>query len=426
MRLLCVGVSHRTAPLPVRERLALADGQVHAALADLRRRWPDAELLLLNTCNRTELYAARALHAHPRTEELLAWLAGQGNLPPDAADNALYALADHQAVQHLFDVAAGLDSQVPGEDQIVAQIKTAHETARNAGSAGPRLADLVAAALHVAKHIRTDTAFSEGKVSIPSVAVEALADRLGDLRDRTVLCIGAGKVGRLLLAQLRRHRCSRVVLLNRSPDRSTDLDVESAPLEDLPGLLETADAVLTSTGSQQPILPAGLLQAAQARRNNRPLLVLDLAVPRDVEPFAANLPGLELLNLDDLDATVQQTLRKRTEHLADAQAITAEHVAEFLASAHIRSVAPTVEALYRRVEQIILDELADAENKFATHDDADEDLAILRRTLRRALRRFCHPATEQLRSEAASGHGQAHAETLRKLFDLDQAGPDPS
>jgi glutamyl-tRNA reductase len=423
VRVLCVGTSHRTAPLAVRERLAIPAGAVPDALGDLQRRWPEAELLLLNTCNRSELYTARALHAHPREEELAGWLCERAGVRQADCQAALYTHADARAVQHLFEVAAGLDSLVPGEDQIVAQVKDALDSARQAGSAGARLAELVSTALHVAKHVRTETALGEGKVSIASVAVDRLAEHLGGLAGKRVLCIGAGKVGRLLLRQLCGRNSGEVLVTNRSPEPSAELarvlPVRAEPFDRLADLLVEADAVVTSTGSADPILTAATLRDALVARDGRPLPAIDLAVPRDVDPAAGALAGLTLVNLDDLEATVSRTLRERGEHFHAARAIAAEHVAEFLEAAHIRSVAPTVEALYQRVEQIILDELAEAENKLSTHDDAAEDLTILRRTLRRALRRFCHPATEQLRHEAAAGHGQAHAETLRKLFDLD-------
>ncbi len=425
MRILCVGANHRTADLAVRERLALDADQRADALRALRETWPEAEFAVLSTCNRTEVYAARPVHGHPRADRLGAWLLGRCGVGPGAGggEGLLYTLTDAEATRHLFAVASGLDSLVPGEDQIVAQVKDAYAEAAEADAAGGVLSELFQGALHVAKHVRTETDIAMGKVSVASVAVEFVAQVFETLAGKTVLNVGAGEMNELMLQHLRDAGAESIVVANRSRPAAERLAeafaARAAGLDELGELLPAADVVLTSTGSPEAILTAKDVADAQRTRGYRPLLIVDIAVPRDVAPEAGQVESVFLYNIDDLEQVVRATLARRADQQQAADGIIDEHVDELLGGLKVRQVAPTIEALYRRMQRIADDELADARNKLGTHDDAEEDMAILERTLHRTIRRMLHPCTARLRSAAGSDAARAHVAALRDLFHLD-------
>ncbi len=428
MRILCVGANHRSADVAVREKLAFGADERRRALDDLRRRWPDAEFALLSTCNRTEVFAARAVHGHPRAEELRDWLPAARSLAPGTCAGALYALADAQATRHLFAVAAGLDSLVPGEAQIVSQVKAAYAEAVDAGCAGPVMNELFQTAFHVAKHIRTETDVAQGKVSVASVAVEFVAQLFETLAAKRVLNVGAGKMNELMLRRLGDLGAGRIVVVNRSRPRAErlarDCGGEAGEFDRLGDHVAAADIVLTSTGAAEAVLTADAVRDAQRRRGFRPLLIVDIAVPRDVEPAAGEVENVFLYNIDDLERIVQGNLALRQEQRGAAEGIISEHVDELLSGLNVRNVAPTIEALYRRIDEIAAEELADARNKLREHDDAEADLEILQRTLRRTIRRFLHPATQRLRDAAGSDAARAHVASLQELFELGKEPPD--
>ena len=424
MRILCLGTNHRSADVAVREKLAFDAAQRAEALRDLHHRWADAEFAIVSTCNRTEVYAARGVHGHPRDEELRHWLYEFHSLAPGEFQGVFYTLADGEAVGHLYAVTAGLDSLVPGEAQIVAQVKDAYTEAVEAGCARAVMNELFQGALHVAKHVRTETDIAVGKVSVASAAIEFARQLFETLEDKCVLNVGAGKMNELMLQQLRRVGAGQILVVNRSRDRADRLAEacggRAGSFERLGDHLAEADVILTATGAAECILTVETIRAAQDRRGYRPLLIVDIAVPRDVEPAAGEVENVFLYNIDDLDGVVQSNLDMRHSQRGAADEIIAEHVEEFLAGLNIRSVTPTIEALYRAMERIAAQELADARNKLVAHDDADEDLAILQRALHRTIRRMLHPCTQRLRSAAGADGARAHIAALRELFQLDE------
>jgi glutamyl-tRNA reductase len=424
MRILCIGASHRSADVAVREKLALDAPRRREALRDLRGRWADAEFAILSTCNRTEVYTTRPVHGHPRAEELRNWLCEFHSLAPGGFNEAFYTLADGEAVGHLFAVAAGLDSLVPGEAQIVSQIKGAYAEAVEADCARAVMNELFQGAFHVAKHIRTETDIATGKVSVASVAIEFVRQLFETLEGKCVLNVGAGKMNELMLQQLRRLGAGRILVVNRSRDRAERLAEAcggcAGHFEQLGDHLAEADIVLTSTGATEPVLTAEMIRLVQDRRRYRPLLIVDIAVPRDVEPGAGQVENVFLYNIDDLDRIVQGNLKMRQGQRGAADGIIAEHVNEFLSALNVRNVTPTIEALYRSMEEIAAEELADARNKLSGHEDADEDLEILQRALHRTIRRMLHTCTQRLRSAAGSDAARAHVAALRDLFQLDE------
>ena len=424
MRILCVGANHRSADVALRERLAFSAEQRQRALRDLCARWPDAEFAILSTCNRTEIYAARPVHGRPRQEELREWLGEFHSLPARQYTDALYTLINVEAAEHLFAVAAGLDSLVPGEDQIVSQIKAAYTEAVEAGAARAMMNELFQGAFHAAKHIRSETDIVLGRVSVASVAVDFVQQIFERLTGKCVLNVGAGKMNQLMLRHLKRLGAGRITIANRSHDRAEALAEacggETGDFARLAEHLTHADVVLTSTGAAEPIITAEMVRRAQDRRRYRPLLIVDIAVPRDVEPAAGEIDNVFLYNIDDLDQIVQTTLQIRHGERAAAERIIAEHVEELTASLRARNVAPTIEALYRRMETIAAEELAEARNKLSTHDDAEEDAEILQRVLHRTIRRILHPCANRLRESSGSDAVHAYVAALRKLFELDE------
>ena len=423
MRILCVGANHRSANVAVREKLVFGGDRLLEALHDLRGRWSDAEFVILSTCNRTEIYAARPVHGHPRTEQLRDWVGEFHSLAKPQYVEALYDLADGEAAGHLFAVTAGMDSLVPGEDQIVSQAKTAYSRAVEAGSAGAVMSELFQNAFHVTKHIRTETEIASGKVSVASVAVQFVQQVFEALDGKCVLNIGAGEMNKLMLQHLQRLGAGRIIVVNRNRDRAERLAEacggSTGDFGRLGDHVAEADIILTSTGSRKAIISAEMIQAAQAKRLFQPLLVVDIAVPRDVEPEAGRIDDVFLYNIDDLDRIVQNTLASRRKQLAAAEGIIAEHVEELLAALNVRNVAPTIEALYRKTARIAAKELAAAQNKLSQHDDAEEDMAILQRVVHRTVRQILHPCTDRLRRSAGSDAARAHIAAIRELFDLD-------
>jgi glutamyl-tRNA reductase len=276
----------------------------------------------------------------------------------------------------------------------------------------------------VAKHIRTETEIAMGKVSVASLAADFVRQLFETLKGKCVLNIGAGKMNAVMLSHLCEMQAEKLVIVNRSRPAAEELAGQVggavgdfARLEDH---LAEADVVVTSTASDEPIVTAAMVRAAQRRRNWRPLLIVDIAVPRDVAPDAGRIDNVFLYNIDDLDGIVQANLESRSSGHGQARGIISEHVDELMASLKVRKVAPTIKSLYKKMHHIAEQELADARNRFSTHSDADEDIEILRRTLHRTIRRILHPCTQQLRKAADTDAARAHVASIRELFELDE------
>ncbi|MCE5327740.1 MAG: glutamyl-tRNA reductase [Planctomycetaceae bacterium] len=422
MRILCVGASHKTAALSMRERLSFDCAKASLALSQLARRWPAAEFLLLSTCNRVELYVARPLHSLPSVQDLVEWLGEFHRVQPESFSGETYSLADAEALAHLLGVAAGLDSLVPGEDQIVAQVKEACRLADAAGAARSIMKELVEAALHTAKHVRSETGVAAGKVSVASVAVDLIRQGHPAMQETCVLGIGAGEMSTLMLKHLAKLGCRRILVANRSFDRAAALarlcGGTSVSLEDLGEHLAAADIVVTSTGSSEPIISRAMVEAAQKRRGGKGLLIVDIAVPRDVHPDAGRVDNVTLYNIDGLEQTVRRTITLRQDEQERAGKIIDQHVAELTERLHVRKVSPTIDALYKRLERIASEELASARNKLSSHADAADDEAVIQRALHRAIRRILHDPASRLRQDPDSVRTQELTDAVRELFGL--------
>jgi glutamyl-tRNA reductase len=361
MKLLLVGTSHRLAPVEVRERVALdvdAAATIAAGLAG------DGEAVCLSTCNRTELYvaAADAAQADRSATEALAEL---GGVPPAELEPYLYRLEHEAAAVHLFRVAAGLDSLVPGEGEILGQVRTAYDR----GTVGPLLDRLFSHALHTGKKVRTDTAIAESPGTTSSAAAALAAQVFGDLDGARIAIVGAGKIGKRAARRLTKRGASLSFIANRTENRARELAAElggeTISLERLAEATKSADIVVSSTSSTGFVLTKTALAPALSARKGRPLLLIDLAVPRDLDPAINDLPDCYVYDIDDLEAVVHETARGREAEFAKAEAIAVEEATRFREWLAAREVAPTIASLRERAEAIRRGELAKASGRLS-------------------------------------------------------------
>ncbi len=350
--LLVLGVSHRTAPVAVRERLAVVPEAMESVLAALAALPSIREAALLSTCNRVEIYAAVDRDRDRAAQGLGDALARHAGVTALELGAHLYERRDADAVQHLFRVAASLDSLVLGEPQILGQTKQAHETARRHGSAGPILNACFQGAFRVARRVRRETEIARNPVSISSVAIELARQVFGGFAGREVLVVGAGKMSELAARTLRTHGATLTVT-NRTRARADELAVRFGASvrdwSDLAGALGAADIVIASTGAQRPVLTLEMLRQVQRARRGRPLFLLDIAVPRDVEPEAGKLDGIYLADIDNLQKVASEHRDERQNEAAEAEAIVAQELDRFMKAWRGRQLAPTVTALRAHV-----------------------------------------------------------------------------
>jgi glutamyl-tRNA reductase len=361
-QLVVVGVSHHTATVEVRERLAFPEGELEGVVTELVACPEVGEAVLLSTCNRVEIYAATRQDdageggARRTAQRLLRFLAEARGVEATLLERHAYERLGGSAVSHVFRVASSLDSLVVGEAQILGQLKSAYEIAARAGGVGPLLGRCLERAFSVAKRVRTETAIAHGAANVASVAVE-LGERIfGDLAGRKVLVIGAGKMSGLAARHLASRGAAEVVVANRSPEKAEALAREvggiARPFAELEQLLGQADVVISSTGASRPIIDHALLKRVMKARRHADLFVIDIAVPRDVEPVAGKLDGVYLFDVDDLEKVVAENLAERGVHAAAAARIVEAETAQFDAWLRAQGAVPTIKELRERCAQI--------------------------------------------------------------------------
>lgn len=423
MSVVVIGLNHRSAPLELLERMAVGDDYLAKALADLSSRSSLSEVVLVSTCMRTEIYAV-AERFHGAIGDVSEYLSESSGTPAEVVSEHLYCFYEEGAVNHLFQVASGLDSAVLGEGEVLGQVRTAWERAREEGAAGPAISALFRHAVEVGKRARSETAISRGITSVSQAAVALVEQRLGSLSGRSVLVIGAGDMGEGMAATLagRRggDRPSHVVVVNRTWDKALSLaeriEGSAAPMEDLPSALEGADVVLTSTDSPSMVLGREELARVMARRPDRELLVVDVAVPRDVDPGAADLDGVTLLDMEDLSAFAESSMDDRRREAVSVAAIVSEEVERYLGASSARVAAPLVAALRDRAEEIRRGELERQRARLGELDDRQwQAVEALSRGI---LGKILHEPTVRLKEAAGSPRGERLGEALRTLFDL--------
>jgi glutamyl-tRNA reductase len=418
--LLALGVSHKTAPVALRERLALPEGRATRILHDLTARPEIHEAVAISTCNRTELYLVAA---DPVEAENLALgeLSRQAGIRPTELLGRLYSHRGMDAVRHLFSVAAGLDSMIVGEAEVQGQVKRAYELALVEGATGPISNRLFRDALGAGKRVRTETALGRSRVSVSSVAVDLARDVLGDLETRRVLVVGAGENGELTAKALADRGVRTVFVANRRYDRAIGLAQrfggEAVRFDDLPAEIVDADIVVGCTSSPHLIVGADELALVTAQRAGRPLLLIDIAVPRDIDPRVRELPGITLYDMDDLQRTVARNLDVQEAEAARARTVIDEELQRFDRWLATLDVVPTIAALRERGEQVVQQVLRENEGRWEALSDADRERIEL--MARAVVNRLLHDPTTRLKRARDDEEGYVHLQALRELFGLD-------
>jgi len=420
MRPIVIGCNHKTAPLELREKLAF-DSQGSGRVMDrLREQFPGCEAVILCTCNRTEVYVARPTHGRPRRDDLVAFLAELCNRSVPEMVRHVYVHDGRAVVEHLFRVVCSLDSMVLGETQIVNQVKQALTNAQTHGACGKTLTTLFQRALHVAKEVRSETQISARPVSVGSVAVQFARQIFSHFGDKTVLMIGAGEMGKLTLRHVLGMNPKQTILANRTPARAEELarqfGAEPAGLDRLEECLDHADIVITCTGAGSALLTAPLVESVQRRRTYRPLFIVDLAVPRDVDPAVGRLDNVYLFNIDDLQSVAGAGLEDRQGQVVRCGEIIAKHVDEFIRWRNARSVGPILRALRNRLTEITAAEADWARRKLTGNPHRDAE--VIDQLLHRIVGKILHGPADHLSARVNDGHLEVYAETLRRLFDL--------
>lgn len=420
MSVVVVGLNHRHATLDQLERFAVAPEQLPKALLSLTQRTHVDEAVLLSTCNRVEVYA-RVHRYHGGMLDIREFLCEWGGFAPEDMAHLTYEYHDERAAAHLFAVACGLDSVVLGERQVARQVKQAYLDAEREGACGPALGAMFQRALKVARRVRTTTSLDHAAASMLDAGLEAAAAHVGTFAQRTVLLVGAGKVGTLATRRLT-NLAGRVLVANRTFDRAARLAEHGAtplPLSELARGLEAADLVITSTAARDPVIDADLLGPIMARRE-RPLVLVDLAVPRDVAADCHDLPGVVVLDVDAVAASVAS--RPAMAELEAARALVAEEVEAFASWRRARRVEPTIAALRARAEQVRREELERLSSRLSGLDERQR--AAVEQLSRGIINTLLHEPTVRLKAASADDRGLWQAEVLRELFHLGDAPPD--
>jgi glutamyl-tRNA reductase len=422
-RVRLLGLNHTTAALEVRERLALS-AQRHRQVIEAVRQSFNCEAVALSTCNRVEFYLARQ-DVPPAAAELTHLLSQFHSIDPSAFAPHLYERSGRMAVEHLFNVAASLDSMVLGETQILGQVRQAYDTSREIGATGPVLNPLFQRALSVGKEVQTHTGLSEGRLSVASVAVDYARGIFDHFQDKSVLCIGAGKMSSLVMKHIADLKPGRLVVCNRDPEKASALASrhggEGMSMDSLDEQLARADIIIVSTGAGTPIIRKAQFKELLRRRRYRPAFLIDLAVPRDVEAEVGELENVYLYNLDDLQRVVAETRGQRGEAVDAAGAIVKRHVDEFDVWLRRRAMGPAIEQLYARYHAIAGEELNRVIGKMPNLSAADR--AHLQEMTRRIVNKVLHDPVETLKEgETAHGSADQYRHAIEKLFKL---GPPP-
>jgi glutamyl-tRNA reductase len=416
-----VGLNQRTTPLSVLEPMTVAPARMAKALHDLSARDHLSEVVVLSTCLRTEVYAV-ARRFHGAMSDIRNFFSEWSGIPPEVFADQLYSFYDEAAAQHLFKVAAGLDSAVLGESEILGQVGDAWESARDEAVSGPMLSVLFRQALEVGKRVRSETAIARGTTSLSQVAVELAAAKLRSLSGKTTLVLGAGEMGEAMAQALAGALESGGLLVaNRTWTRATELAARcggrAIEWSALPGALVEADVLLASTGSPSVLVEASELEPLLTARAGRPLLIVDIAVPRDVDPAVGRLPGVTLLDMDDLTSAAAVAMAGRRQEVPRAEAIVAEEVARYQDVAAQRHVAPLVAALHDRGEEIRLAELNRFRRRLVGMNPSQ--VAAMEALTRGIVAKLLHEPTVKVKVGAGTPSGEQLAQALRQLFELD-------
>ena len=431
MSLVVIGLNHRTTPVELLERMAVPATELAKALHTLDGSDNLAEVAVLSTCNRTEVYA-HCTRFHPAVEDVRNFLTDQSSLDPDAITDHLYTYHDDAAVAHLFGVSAGVDSMIVGEGEILGQVREAWRIAERERMIGPLLSRAFRQAVEVGKRARTETGIGRHAVSVSSAAVAVAGEQLGGLDNRRVLVIGAGDVGTAMAIALNGAGVGEIVVANRSPERANELAARvggrAIALEGVNDALVAADVVLASTSASDVLLERSEIEAAMARREGRALLIVDIAVPRNVDPGVGQVFGVTLLDIDGLKAFAAQSLAQRRQEIDKVRGIITQELDRFRLERSAREVVPLISLLRARAEELRAAELNRFRSRLARLDpDARESVDALTRGL---VNKLLHDPTVRIKDAAGTAQGELYANALAALFGLEgapelAATPDP-
>jgi glutamyl-tRNA reductase len=420
MHILSFGLNHTTAPVHLRERLAFSEEQIRTSLSRLccgHISSPLTELAILSTCNRIEIYAASNQLAFAELEAFLSEACG---VPVPDFQPYLYRFQDLEAARHLFDVAAGLDSLVIGEPQILGQITRALELARGPEAAGPMLNRLFQAAIHAGKRARTETAISRNPASVSSLAASVAEKTLGHIKTASVVVLGAGEMAELTVEALRKRGAEKIRVINRTLERAQELaqrwEAEPATFESLPQALRETDILISSTGAPHTVVDARMVGEAMRSRPERPLVLMDIAVPRDIDPDCAKLPHVRLFDIDGLNARLEDSLTHRMDEVPHVKRILGEELFGFDEYLKSLEMLPLIADLHQQAEAIRLAELEKTLSRLPGLTDVER--ARIEALTRSLIKKLLDTPTRRLRAESASAQASEYAALTRALFGL--------
>lgn len=418
MRLLAFGINHKTAPVEIREQAAFTEERLPDALRDIRAKGVAGEAAIVSTCNRTELYCGIEDNAAP----LLEWFCEYLQLDLEAIRPYIYEFPNEDAVQHAFRVASGLDSLVLGEPQILGQMKDAFASAHKAGATGKILNRLFQQTFSVAKVVRTDTAIGASAVSVASAAVTLAKQIFEDLSQQTALLIGAGEMVELCARHLKEHGVGHIIVANRTLERAElladEVGAEAIALAEMPVRLADADIVISSTASQLPILGKGAVERALKKRKHRPIFMVDIAVPRDIEAEVSELRDVYLYTVDDLKDVIQENMKSRMAAAEEAEKIIEMKVSEFMRWIKSLNAVPAIRALRESADSIRASELKKARRAL---ESGENPQAVLEQLARALTNKLTHDPSAALRQADHDGDTRL-LEAARRLFNLEDDG----
>lgn len=422
MPILCLGLNHTTTPLSLREKLALDEYVVRTALARLacgNMSTSLTELILLSTCNRIELYAASNQLAFAELEVFLSDVSG---VPAGQFHTHLYCLDTMEAVRHLFEVSAGLDSMVLGEPQILGQVTRALELAREQSTAGPILNRLFQAAIHAGKRARTETAISRNPASVSSLAASLSERAVRNISEAQIVILGAGEMAELAVEALRKRGAQKILVVNRTLERARDLaqrwNAEMTTFENMRSALASADILISSTGAPHAIVSAAMVGEAMTNRAVRPLVLIDIAVPRDIDPDAGDIANVKLYDLDSLNAQLETSLGERMAEVPQVKHILDEELAEFEEYLKSLEILPLIADIHQNAEAIRQTELEKTLRRLP--DLTDSERGHIEAMTQALVKKLLHAPTHSLRAEVASPRASEYAAVARKLFNLSE------
>lgn len=422
MSLVVVGLNHKTAPIDLLERLAISEEMMPKALHQLSTYEHVLEGTVLSTCNRIEVYSVVSKF-HGGAQNARDFLAEFCHIAPEDFVDRLYTYHDEGAVRHLFRVAAGIDSMVIGESEILGQVRRAFQHASTEGMVQRKLNYAMRQALRVGKRARSETAIGRNPVSISSAAVELARQAFPNqtLEGKRIVVVGAGKMGRLAMNALRQAGASEVTVVNRGRERAreaeADFDVNSRPFEDLADAIGKADIVITSTTSAEPVIDAGLVEKALQGRGDKPLFFVDIAVPRDIEPEVGVLPGVVVRDIDDLRGVVEDGVGSRLTEVPNVETILEEELERFLEWEKASEIGPTVATVVQQADAVRVAELQRMRPRLGELSPEQEE--ALDQLTRKIVAKLLHPPLHKAKELSSSKQGHTYLAALRELFELD-------